>query len=98
MIENLVGLYVKDQHLYQLYREAMLPLLTSRGGGFRYDFTIDQVLKSEIGDPINRLFIIYFPDSGAKEAFFNDAQYREIRARYFEPSVLAVTLIAEYTV
>jgi uncharacterized protein (DUF1330 family) len=98
MIEHVVGLNVKDNEMYQSYRDAMMPILASLAGGFRYDFTIDKTLKSETDKKINRLFVIYFPSEEAKENFFNNEKYKEIRAKYFEPSVVSQTLIAEYEV
>lgn len=95
--ENLVGLDIADEATYQSYREAMLPILNRYGGGFRYDLRISEVLKAESGaQNINRVFIIHFPDRAAKEAFFADADYLEARAKYFEPSVATVTILAEY--
>ncbi len=94
--ENLVGLDVADEATYQSYREAMLPILNRYGGGFRYDFRVSEVLKSETDSEINRVFIIHFPDRAAKEAFFADADYLEARAKYFEPSVATVTILSEY--
>jgi len=43
--EILVGLNVTDDELYQKYRDEMTPILKTYGGGFRYDFTIEKVLK-----------------------------------------------------
>lgn len=60
--ERLVGLQVTDPGMYQKYREAMKPLLERHGGGFRYDFWIQETLKSEAKSPINRVFVIYFQD------------------------------------
>ena len=94
--ENLVGLYVSDQESYSAYREAMLPILTSMGGGFRYDIEVAQILKGEADHPINRLFIIYFPDRQTKESFFANPDYLAIRKKFFEPAVQGVTRIAEY--
>ena len=68
--EMLVGLYVTDDERYSRYREAMTPILEGYGGSFRYDFTIGEVLKSESAQPINRLFILTFPDVRSKDGFF----------------------------
>lgn len=95
-LENLVGLDVSDDASYQAYREAMTPILTRYGGGFRYDFRVGEVLKSESDARINRLFIIHFPDRGAKDGFFADPEYAAVRARFFAPAVKAVTILAEY--
>ena len=55
-----VGLQVTDDDVYTQYREAMKPLLEQAEGGFRYDFKVSEVLKSEEGLPVNRVFAIYF--------------------------------------
>ena len=94
--EILVGLCVTDDRKYNQYRAAMTPILQQYGGSFRYDFVVAEVLKSEAGEPINRLFIITFPDEQAKEAFFADQRYVSVRAEFFEPAVGAVTSIAQY--
>ena len=96
MYELLIGLHVVDHQMYQRYREGMLPILTRVGGGFRYDFTIDKTLRSEVDHPINRLFAIYFPDQASREAFFSDPEYRQVRTTYFDPAVKASTVIATY--
>ena len=98
MIEILVGLYVVDNDGYQAYRDAMSPLLERMGGGFRYDFTIAKTLKSAAGHPINRVFIIYFPNGQTRDRFFGDEPYREIKKRLFETSVKGTTIIGEYEV
>ena len=96
MFELLIGLHVIDHEMYQQYREGMLPVLTRMGGGFRYDFTIDETLRSEADHPINRLFAIYFPNKAARVTFFSDPEYKRIRTTYFDPSVKASTIIATY--
>ena len=60
--ENIVGLYVTNDDLYSTYRQKMIPILESYGGGFRYDFQIAEVLTNDSDVPINRLFAIYFDD------------------------------------
>ena len=94
--ETLVGLYVTVPPGYAEYRKRMTPILESYGGGFRYDFEVSAVLKSEAPHPINRVFAIYFPDRAAKERFFADPAYLKIREAFFEKSVAARTVIAEY--
>ena len=94
--EMLIGLQVTDQTSYQAYREGMIPILKTYGGGFRYDFTVEKVLKTESTHPINRLFAIYFKDSSAKDAFFANEDYKRVRATYFEPAVAGVRVISEY--
>ena len=41
-VEMLVGLNVIDDEAYQLYRDEMIPILLSYGGGFGYDFKISK--------------------------------------------------------
>ena len=94
--ETLVGLHVTDDEMYSRYRAGMTPILTTFGGFFRYDFRIGEVLKKEVGEDINRLFIISFPDREARDAFFSNEEYIEVRRRFFEPAVQAATIIAEY--
>jgi len=96
VIERLVGLYVNDDNLYQKYREGMLPILKSYGGDFGYDFKIFEVLKSEVKEPINRVFTIYFENEDSMSNFFNDEEYLKIRNKYYEPSVSSTTLISKY--
>jgi uncharacterized protein (DUF1330 family) len=98
MIETLMGLDVSDDDGYQAYRDAMSPLLERIGGGFRYDFTIAKTLRSSAGHEINRVFIIYFPNRQARDRFFDDEAYREIRGRLFETSVRDTTIIGEWEV
>jgi len=95
-IETLVGLYVTDDDLYQKYREGMLPILQTYGGGFGYDFKVSEVLRSEVEEPINRVFTIFFENEDAMNAFFTNEKYIEIRNKYFEPSVSATTIISKY--
>jgi uncharacterized protein (DUF1330 family) len=94
--EMLIGLYVTDDEKYSRYRERMAPILEGYGGSFRYDFTIGEVLKSESAQPINRLFILTFPDVWSKDNFFADERYVGVRAKFFEPAVRTVTYISEY--
>ncbi len=95
-IEMLVGVYVVDDDLYQRYRELMLPILQSYGGGFGYDFRVSEVLLSQVDAPINRVFTIFFESEESKSAFFADEAYLDVRTRYFEPSVTSTTIIANY--
>jgi uncharacterized protein (DUF1330 family) len=97
MFEMTVGLLVADKEKYALYRAEIRPLLEAAGGSFRYDFEVARTLKSEVGHDINRLFVLRFPDRGAKEHFFTDPNYIEIRSRLFAKAVEGVTIIAEYT-
>lgn len=96
MYEMLVGLNIKDSEVYTQYRAAMKPLLESYGGGFRYDFEIQKTLKSSSDKPINRVFTIYFKDKEAREQFFANPKYLEIKKEFFEKSVQDTTIISEY--
>lgn len=94
--EMLVGLNLKDENLYQDYRDAMKPLLEKYGGGFRYDFKIDKVLKSEVSHKINRVFVIFFKSQKESENFFSNPKYLEIKKKYFESSVIDTAIISSY--
>lgn len=96
MFERLVGLNLKDEKGYQDYRNAMRPLLEEHGGGFRYDFKIEKVLKSEVDHPINRVFIIYFKNKDFSDKFFSNPEYIKIKKEYFETSVLDTAVISQY--
>jgi uncharacterized protein (DUF1330 family) len=88
-------LFVADHDRYAQYRTEIAPLLEATGGAFRYDLEVAKALKSEVGHDINRVFILRFPDRGAKECFFTHPQYLEIRARLFDAAVPRMTIIAE---
>ena len=92
--EILVGLDIKNDQLYQKYRDEMKPILEAYGGRFRYDFKVSDVLLSETSNEINRVFTITFPDVKNKEAFFSDTAYLAIKKTYFEASVAATTIIS----
>ena len=94
--EMVVALHVTDAAGYQQYREAMAPLLTAHGGGFRYDFLVGSVLKSASDHPINRVFAIYFGSTAQKDAFFAHPDYLAIKARWFSAAVHGVTLLGAY--
>lgn len=94
--ETLNGAAVSDAALYAEYRAEMMPLLEASGGAFRFDCEVSRVLKGEVPDGINRVFVIRFPDRRAKEAFFAGEEYRAIRARLFDRAVKAFQVIAEY--
>jgi uncharacterized protein (DUF1330 family) len=94
--ELVVALNVTDDAAYQQYRDAMGPLLAAHGGGFRFDFTVARVLRTESTHPINRVFAIYFGDAERKEAFFAHPDYRAIKARWFERSVAGTTILGAY--
>ncbi len=94
--EILVGLHVTDDASYSRYRAAMTPLLEAVGGSFRYDFTIERMLKGVADPPINRLFVISFPDESTQKAFFEDPEYLAARKKFFEPAVDLIDLIASF--
>ncbi len=95
-LEMLVGLCVVGEAGYQLYRDEMIPILESYGGGFGYDFKVSEVLKSQTKAPINRVFTIFFPDQYSRDSFFSNAEYLQVRQRHFEKSVSTTTIIATY--
>lgn len=95
-LENLVGMHVTDDDAYSRYRAAMTPILQAHGGGFRMDFRIAEELRPPAPHPINRLFVITFPDRAKKDAFFAHPDYAAAKARFFTPSVAAFTVLAEY--
>jgi uncharacterized protein (DUF1330 family) len=94
--ELMVGLHVTDDTVYQQYRDAMTPLLTAHGGGFRYDFTIAKELKSASEHPINRVFAIHFPTAAQKDAFFALPEYQALKARFFQRAVAGTTIFGAY--
>jgi len=95
-IEMLVGLNVTNNQSYQSYRNEMLPILKHHGGGFGYDFSIAEVLKSMTDAPINRLFTIYFSSEKQMNRFFANDGYLQVKQRYFEGAVSDTTIIATY--
>lgn len=96
MYEMIVGLYVKDDQIYDSYRMEMKPLLEKRQGGFRYDFRVSETLKNEEKKPINRVFAIYFGSKDLMDDFFSDPVYLKIKEKYFLSSVEHTTIISEY--
>ena len=91
---TLVGLEVKDDDGYARYRQEMTPILARYGGGFGCDFVVAQVLKGP-NPRINRVFTLTFPSCANRDRFFADEEYRSVRARWFEPAVGAVEVLAE---
>lgn len=96
MYEMLMAMNITDDVQYTAYRAAMTPVLHAHGGSFGYDFKVSEVLISETPEPVNRVFTIRFPDMAAKDAFFSNGDYQQIKAEYFNASVSAVTMIADY--
>ncbi len=93
--EIFVELQVRDEAGYSRYREAMRPLLEARGGYFRRDYRVVEVLQGP-GSPVNRVFVISFPDAAAKQAFFADEAYRAVRAAFFDAAVESGGVVAAY--
>lgn len=92
----LVGLQVKDVVAYSNYRKAMIPILKTFGGGFRYDFKVSETIINDEGRPINRVFAILFKDKDSMNSFFQDDEYKKIKTKLFETSVETTTIITEY--
>ncbi len=98
---RLIGLMVDDAARYAEYRAGMTPILHAHGGAFGLDLEVSRVLKSPgadlpSGGTFNRVFSIGFPSREAHERFFADAAYLAVRARYFEPAVSRVFILAEW--
>jgi len=94
--ELLVGLNVTDTEQYRRYREAITPLLKKHHGGFRYDFWVQETLKSETANTINRVFVIYFKNKSCQDRFFNDTDYLQIKKNYYQGAVSATTILSAY--
>lgn len=94
--EILVGLHVNDQDSYDRYRAGMTPILKDHGGFFRYDYTVDAMLQGNADDQHNRVFVLSFPDQSTMERFFDHAEYKAVRAQYFEPAVKSGGILAAY--
>ena len=94
----MVALRVTDERGYRSYRAEMTPLLEDAGGRFVHDFRVTEVLRSEVGFSINRLFLMEFPDEAASDSFFACRDYKEIRRRHFDPSVGESAVLTTFTV
>ena len=94
--EMLVALNVTDEKSYADYRREITPILTTYGGGFRYDFRVSETLRSEVDHPITRVFTIYFGSQEQSDAFFADPAYLAAKKRYYAPAVAGTTIIARY--
>ncbi|UCX05748.1 DUF1330 domain-containing protein [Shewanella glacialimarina] len=94
--EILVGLDILDEVKYEAYRAAMKPILTSYLGHFGYDFKVSEVLIAKDDKSINRVFTLNFKNKNRMDDFFTDAQYLEVKHKYFEHSVGDVTIISSY--
>ena len=95
--ELLVGVQVDDGETYTEYRNEIKPLLDAAGGSFRYDFEVGRTLVNSAEHPINRVFVLAFPDAEARQRFFADDRYVAIRSRLFPKAVSGITFIAEYS-
>jgi uncharacterized protein (DUF1330 family) len=94
--ERLVGLFINDDDMYTKYRENMTPILKTYGGGFAYDFKIQETLQNESEKPINRVFLIYFRDENAMIEFFSNEEYLKIKEEFFDLSVGSAHEISKY--
>lgn len=90
-----VGLELRDEAGYARYRAAMMPLLERFGGRFDWDFRVSEVLRGPEGARVDRVFALSFPHRGARERFFADPAYLEVRERHFAPAVGSVATLAE---
>lgn len=95
--ERIAGLFVTDDAAYDTYRAEMKPIMARYGGAFRFDFRVSETLTSSAPHEINRVFLMRFPDEASCDAFFADPEYLAVRARLFDASVRAVSVIARYT-
>lgn len=94
--ELVAALQVTDAERYALYRNEIRPLLARAAAEFRFDLEVSRVIRP-VGQPgFNRLFVLAFPDRAAKEAFFADPAYAEVRTRHFPHCVAVFVAIAEY--
>ena len=96
MYEILVGLEVSNNEVYDLYREAMKPILVTYGGDFGFDFIVSEVLLSQVEAPINRVFTINFSSQKIADEFFSDDEYLKVKEQFFTASVSNTTIIANY--
>ncbi len=96
MIQTLMGLNVSNAEGYAQYRAHMKPLLEAHGGRFGLDLWVSEVLLAPTAQPFNRVFLIVFPSLAQREAFFANPEYKAIRAKYFEPSVSAVSQLGQF--
>lgn len=94
-IDTFVGLHVTDDASYREYRDGVKPLLEAHGGTLHDDCRIEESRRA-VEHPMNRLFIISFPDANAKRAFFENESFRQMHARYFDPERQGITTVAHY--
>ncbi|MEN8374730.1 MAG: DUF1330 domain-containing protein [Gemmatimonadota bacterium] len=96
--DTLVALNVVDDDLYDRYRAGMTPLLEARGGFFGHDFRVGEVLRSAVDHPVNRVFVISFPDEATRESYFASEDYLAVRREFFDPAVEGATVLAQWVV
>ncbi len=96
MITHVMGMQIENRELYAEYRRRMLPLLEAAGGSFGVDVWVSEVLRSPAAASFNRLFTLRFPTVAAREAFFGSAEYAAVKKTYFDPSVSARTVLAQF--
>ena len=51
-------------------------------------------LQNSTNHPINRVFLVRFPDRAAMAGFFADPAYRAAREQHFAPAVDGATVIS----
>ena len=95
-LDRLIGLSVSDDATYQKYRDHMAPFLEQYGGRFIVDVRVSEVLLAPTEAPINRMFVIQFPDEAASKAFFADPGYVAVREKFFVPSVAHAAFLGHY--
>jgi uncharacterized protein (DUF1330 family) len=94
--DRIVALNVTDESAYQRYRDGTADLLAEYGGKRLYDFRVSETLASSVDHPINRVFLIRFPDKASMAEYFADPKYRSVREEYFESAVSGATLVGAY--
>lgn len=88
-----VALDVRDEEAYARYREAMVPILTEKGGRFTLDCRVSSVMTSPTDHPINWVIALEFPDTDAMEAFYADPRYQAARRDHFDLAVAGTTML-----
>ena len=96
--EMMVGLTVKNDQVYNDYRQAMKPILAEYEGGFRFDFKVSETLVPVSKNSINRVFAIFFKNEQMMNDFFSNPRYLEVKKEYFEKSVVDTTIISQYEI
>lgn len=94
--ELIIVMNVTDRDVYAQYRAGMRPILERFGGSFRYDLVVAETLVSTTTHPITRVFALQFPDRAARDGFFADPEYLNVRERHFNRSVSGFTVVCEH--